>query len=244
MANWFARQYADIRGNLKWAAIVALWWTVTTFGKKMLSLIPNIPQWLVYIILFLFSMVAFFWVSKLIARSRGPAAVAEINAVPEDEPAPATPPWYAQMAKDDAKFIRDRVWWIWDDPQPTYSVVNGGDPYITFRVTFVNATIFRLTALRTIEGETFYGRDPLRDVPRIMNQESLSLVLDHAARISVLVRQPLSREVAFRLNEQRGRVALNFGKVGIDFKVENPAGMAAPETFRLSGTDVIIAIRD
>jgi len=151
--------------------------------------------------------------------------------------------WCDKMAADDAKHMRDRIWWVWDDPQATYRV-DGGDPYITFRVTFVNATIFRLTTLSTIEGETFYGRDPLGNGPRIMNQELLPLILNHGARVSLRVRQPLTRDVAFRLSEQKGRVTLDFNRVGVDFNVDRPEGTPGPEVFRLNGTDVTVANRD
>jgi hypothetical protein len=153
-------------------------------------------------------------------------------------PTPRT--WCDEIAASDAKHIRDRVIVLWEQPEPHY--FGPGDPYITFMVTFINATIFRLTSEK-IEGETFYGMNPLKDAPRIVNQQQLMpLILNHGTRVSLLLRQPLSREVAQRLNEQRGHVALDFSKVWISFRAE---GQGAPGTFRLCGdADVTVANRD
>ncbi len=148
--------------------------------------------------------------------------------------------WWREMAEDDAKHMGDRVWWTWADPQPQYQ--GSGDPYITFMVTFVNATIFRLT-IKSIGGETFYGREPLRDAPRFVLQEPKALVLNHGSQMGLLIRQPLSREVAFKLSEQKGRVTLDLSKVHVDFSVEKPDGMPGPDTFRLNGNEALVAIR-
>jgi hypothetical protein len=64
MWNWLVGQYNDIRGNFKWALLVALWWLVATYGKRMLQLIPNIPGWLVTSILLCLSLAVFLWVAK------------------------------------------------------------------------------------------------------------------------------------------------------------------------------------
>jgi hypothetical protein len=70
MGEFWSRQYADIRGNLKWGVLMFLWWLITTFGSKALSLIPSIPQWLIYTILCLASVAIFFWIATLITRSQ------------------------------------------------------------------------------------------------------------------------------------------------------------------------------
>jgi len=151
------------------------------------------------------------------------------------------PSWCDEMAADDAEKIGERVFAIWDQPQPFYFGV--ADPFITFRVTFVNGTIFTLISENGVEGETLYSGQPLRDTPKIVNQSKLApLVLKHGAKIPMTIRQPLSREVAQRLNEQRGHVKLDFSKTWITFRVE---GLRAPEKFRLFGNDdVTVANRD
>ena len=70
MANWLNRQYADIRGNFKWGILMFLWWLITTFAKKAISLIPHIPEALVYTILCVASLIVFVLIAKLIARSQ------------------------------------------------------------------------------------------------------------------------------------------------------------------------------
>jgi len=44
MWNWLVTQYNDIRGNLKWALLLGLWWVIAHFGKQMLQSIPQISQ--------------------------------------------------------------------------------------------------------------------------------------------------------------------------------------------------------
>lgn len=70
MASWWTRQYADIRGNAKWGFLMFLWWLITTFGKRALSLIPHIPEALVYAILCIASLVVFLWIAKSITKSQ------------------------------------------------------------------------------------------------------------------------------------------------------------------------------
>lgn len=69
MRDWFSRQYADIRGNFKWALLAFLWWLITTYGKQMLSLIPHVPGWVTTVILWLSSVIAFLWLAATITRS-------------------------------------------------------------------------------------------------------------------------------------------------------------------------------
>lgn len=64
MDNWFKKQYNDIKGNMKWALLAALWWVIVNVGKRMLQLIPNIPAWLVWAILLCLSLAVFAWLAK------------------------------------------------------------------------------------------------------------------------------------------------------------------------------------
>jgi hypothetical protein len=72
MRNWFVKQYNDVRGNAKWAGILALWWIATTYGKRMLQLIPNIPTWLVNCFVLVVSLAVFFWLAKSMRSVKSP----------------------------------------------------------------------------------------------------------------------------------------------------------------------------
>jgi hypothetical protein len=63
------------------------------------------------------------------------------------------------------------------------------------------------------------------------------LVLEHGHKVSFLIRQPLSKEVAQKLKEQKGRVTLDFSKICMAFRLE---GQGAPHSLRLYGEDVIV----
>jgi len=62
--NWLRRQYDDIKGHAKWAMLCGLWWVITTGIKKLLFLIPNIPNGLVWSILVALSLITFWLVAK------------------------------------------------------------------------------------------------------------------------------------------------------------------------------------
>jgi len=83
MANWLSRQYDDVRGNLKWGVLMFMWWLLTTFGKKLLGLIPSIPEWLIYTVLCLLSLGVFLWIAKVIGQSQqretGHGTVAQVD---------------------------------------------------------------------------------------------------------------------------------------------------------------------
>lgn len=64
MRRWVARQWDDIKGNAKWAAIAAFWWLAVHYGRKMLQLIPNIPSWLVNAVILCFSFLVFLWLAR------------------------------------------------------------------------------------------------------------------------------------------------------------------------------------
>lgn len=88
MWSWIAEQYADIRGNLKWGILLGLWWVVSTYGRKMLQLIPNIEPWAVWAIIVLVSLLAFVWVAKIgkhsgfKAQTTTPQITAIISGIP------------------------------------------------------------------------------------------------------------------------------------------------------------------
>jgi hypothetical protein len=72
MANFFRKQYDDIKGNMKWAALAILWAPTVELAKKLLHMIPNMPEWGIWLSLFLFSLVAFVWLAKHGKRTAPP----------------------------------------------------------------------------------------------------------------------------------------------------------------------------
>lgn len=83
MWRWLTRQYDDIKGNLKWAILGALWWVVNTYGKRTLQMIPHIPDWAINGTLLLLSVIAFLWVAKLKPANAFPEAKDKPEARPE-----------------------------------------------------------------------------------------------------------------------------------------------------------------
>jgi hypothetical protein len=77
MKKWLTRQYADIKGNFKWALLVVLWAPLTAAVKSLLRLIPHFPVWAVWGILFLLSAEAFVWVAKSQRRVGQGAALSQ-----------------------------------------------------------------------------------------------------------------------------------------------------------------------
>lgn len=69
MWKWFRKQYADIKGNVKYAAVVALWWAVVWAVKKLLQYIPHIQGWVTWAVLLCLSGAAFLWILKSLSRS-------------------------------------------------------------------------------------------------------------------------------------------------------------------------------
>jgi hypothetical protein len=70
MLKWCAKQYNDIKGNLKWAILLVILLALRDLGKKMLILIPNFPNWAVWPLLFFLCLIAFVWVAKMWAPAK------------------------------------------------------------------------------------------------------------------------------------------------------------------------------
>ena len=65
--GWLRRQWNDIKGNVKYAALVALWWLVIDLCKRLLRYIPNFPTWAIWAILLglsLLMLVGLLWFMK------------------------------------------------------------------------------------------------------------------------------------------------------------------------------------
>jgi hypothetical protein len=77
MREWFVRQYDDIKGHYKWALLVVSWAPIFAVIKRVLRLIPNIPEWAVWTVLFFLSAVAFVWLAKSQKLSSQGAALSQ-----------------------------------------------------------------------------------------------------------------------------------------------------------------------
>lgn len=234
MADWFARQYADIRGNLKWAFVVALWWIVSSYGKKMLTLIPNIPQWLVYCISFLFSLAVFVWMAKLITRSGSADKSASVSKpeTPKEEPTKLPEKtWSDIMADEDAQKIQERVWQI--SQRKEFHFDQMSDPYLDIITELVNASVFDLVSFGEISGHGVYASSELAIAPRVPG-EPVIVRIKHGERATLTVRQALSSVVADTMvaNLNRG-ISANFEGVSVSFKMLSPVGPS--QTYRWWG---------
>jgi hypothetical protein len=79
MSGWWSNQYNDIKGNLKWAILLGLYTIGVHYGKKMLYLIPNIPDWLVWVVIIVVCTVAFVFVATI----HPPPHTAQISSLPQ-----------------------------------------------------------------------------------------------------------------------------------------------------------------
>jgi hypothetical protein len=64
MDSWLRRQYQDIKGNAKWALLIAIFYLVQKAVGKLLYLIPNIQAWVVWTVALVLSAIAFVLVAK------------------------------------------------------------------------------------------------------------------------------------------------------------------------------------
>jgi hypothetical protein len=134
--------------------------------------------------------------------------------------------WCDEMVVDDAKRTTERI--VIVDTQPQLHLQEA-DPYLDFSITFINATVFRIEALK-IEGESYFGRTPLAQHPRLLMSPDGRLTLYHGEKRILNIRQFLSKDVAATLASARGIVQLDFSRVSLQFKVLSTVP-GAPETF-------------
>jgi hypothetical protein len=144
------------------------------------------------------------------------------------------PSWCEEMAADDAKKMFERVTVVACDPMRYLSVM---EPYVDFKFTFVNATVFALNS-KSIEGETYFGGAPLAGGPKIIDAP---LMLGHGDKKWVILRQFVSYEVAKKIQQTTGVVRFDFSKVRLSFGV---TGHGAPTQFVWRGTDVTVKEAD
>jgi hypothetical protein len=186
----------------------------------------------------LVTLAGFAWLAAVLLWPRH-SQVADVEIPPaETIPIPSSPEitWADRMEQDDAAKINQRVVPISWEPEPHFSA---NDPYIDFKVTFVNGTVFHLMSEK-IEGPTHYGKDPLAQHPSIIEPP---FILPHGERRWTMIRQHVSKDVAQSLSTARGIVKLDFSRVHITFVVDGHTN-AAPQKFLWFGGDVTVAIRD
>lgn len=69
MRRWWLQQWNDVKGNVKYGLLAALWWAVIELGKHLLRYIPNIPTWAIWAILLSLSLFMFAWLMRSMKHS-------------------------------------------------------------------------------------------------------------------------------------------------------------------------------
>ena len=64
MGSWLRQQWNDIKGNVKYGFLAALWWVIVEIGKQLLHYIPNMPTWAIWAILLALSLLVFIWIMR------------------------------------------------------------------------------------------------------------------------------------------------------------------------------------
>jgi hypothetical protein len=89
MRQWAMAQWNDIKGNVKYGILFALWWVITTISKMLLQQIPHIASWMVWTILLALSLAVFLWLAKSLGRvqsqnvpTQKPSQLAQQNTSP------------------------------------------------------------------------------------------------------------------------------------------------------------------
>jgi len=179
-----------------------------------------------------------FWPSRTqrIVEAKDVAIDAK-NSPPPTETKAAAPSWWDEMVADDAKKIKERLVVIQIEPQPHFTAI---EPYIEFKLTFVNATVFSFI-LEKIEGETYFQRSPLAQHPNIVDPP---FTLRHGATGVMTIRQCLSKELAQTLASARGHVKLDFSRICFSFFVISASVDAPKKFFWFGSDDVTVANRD
>jgi hypothetical protein len=62
--GFFGTQWNDLKGNAKWAGLVVVGGFAFNRVKHLLRKIPNIPEWAVWLIIVVLSIVVFLWLAR------------------------------------------------------------------------------------------------------------------------------------------------------------------------------------
>jgi hypothetical protein len=74
LGTWLGRQYEDIKGHAKWAILGILWTPMAAAAKFLLQQIPHFPSWAAWLIIGVFSAIAFILVARSQPRMHGQTA--------------------------------------------------------------------------------------------------------------------------------------------------------------------------
>jgi hypothetical protein len=152
---------------------------------------------------------------------------------------PGQQKWCTELVKEDAKRTQERIMALTWEPHP-YLTLEETNPYIDFRVTFINATVFNVKA-ESIEGESQYRNSPLPQRLSLINQ----FTLYHGESKIVLLRQHVSRETATAIQSARGVVTLDFNRIRIRFRLFHDVYLpGAPYEVLWSAPEVIVRQTD
>ena len=97
--SWFRSQYDDIKGNLKFAALAIVWTFVVGLAKAFLQKVSHVPDWLIWLILFVLSAAVFLWIAELLRRSatgQGQKMQSSVPAQPRSTSFPSLSALYGQ----------------------------------------------------------------------------------------------------------------------------------------------------
>jgi len=68
--NWIARQYADIKGNLKWAILALIWTAIDWSARHLVTMIPNVPAWAPWATTLVVAAIVFVAMPSYLVRER------------------------------------------------------------------------------------------------------------------------------------------------------------------------------
>lgn len=217
MRDWFAKQYADVRGNLKWWLVASSFLLLYSYGKKVLGQIPHIPGWLASSVLFLLSVVAFVWIVNLATRSTK-------SKVPDVASDASAKTWHDTMAEEDAANIKELIKTA--KQRILFHYAPGSEPYIEIVTDLWNGSIFKLVCFGEINGHGKYAGKELALSPRIVaSVEPVLLTLKHGGSATLTVRQYISADLADTMwaNKDRG-IAVDLEPIYVKFTVLVPYG--------------------
>ncbi|HEX3742205.1 MAG TPA: hypothetical protein VHV29_21080 [Terriglobales bacterium] len=95
MWSWLVKQWHDIEGHAKWALLGIIWLGITTYGPKLLHMIPSVPSWLPTLIFVCLSALVFVWLAK--TRSPVPAQPAPTSDLPPTQQPTSTFPTISSL---------------------------------------------------------------------------------------------------------------------------------------------------
>src|SRR5258708_2804141 len=139
-----------------------------------------------------------------------------------------------EIANTDAEKISERVQEI--GQRIEFHFAPGSEPFIDVITDLWNGSVFGLVNFGEISGHVTYGARQLAADPRIIvSVEPVLLSLKHGGKVTLVVRQYLSAEIADRMEANRNRqIAIDFRNVAVPFR-STPLPGFSQQSFRWIG---------